>query len=69
MLYKFLLYELERHGPETLQQASEHTQRFTIKQIMHAATRLELDGFIIRTVGGRYDVLPPDMQHLTDIHL
>lgn len=58
--YNFLLDELERNGPETLQQAANATTRFSFKELMLAATALELDGFIAKTVGGRYDAVPPN---------
>jgi len=61
--YNFLLDELERNGPETLQQAANATTRFSFKELMLAATALELDGFIVKTVGGRYDTVPPDNTH------
>lgn len=60
LAYNFVLDELEKNGPETLQQVAAATERYTIKQIMNAATALELDGYVIRMAGGRYDALPAD---------
>lgn len=62
-VYNFLLQELAENGPETLQQAALKTDRFTIRQLLSAATALELDGLITRTAGGRYDALPVDIKH------
>lgn len=62
LAYNFLLDELDKNGPETLQQVAAKTNSFSIKQLMNAATALELDGFITRTAGGRYDALPVDIK-------
>lgn len=63
MVYNFLLDELDNNGPETLQQVAAKTDRYTIKQIINAATALELDGYVIRMAGGRYDALPAETKH------
>lgn len=60
LAYNFLLDELEKNGPETLESAVLKTRDFTMRELISAATALELDGFIIRSAGGRYDVLPAD---------
>lgn len=62
LAYNFLLDELEKNGPETLEQAARATKRFSLKELMLAATSLELDGFIVKTVGGRYDSVPIDIK-------
>lgn len=62
LAYNFLLDELEKNGPETLEQAARATTRFSLKELMLAATSLELDGFIVKTVGGRYDSIPADIK-------
>lgn len=62
LAYNFLLDELEKNGPETLEQAARASTRFSLKELMLAATSLELDGFIVKTVGGRYDSLPVDLK-------
>lgn len=65
MAYNFLLDELEKNGPETLEQVARQTKRFSLRELMLAATALELDGFIIKTVGGRYDSVPAEIK-ITD---
>ncbi|MBQ3080832.1 MAG: DNA-processing protein DprA [Clostridia bacterium] len=62
LAYNFLLDELEKNGPETLEQAARATTRFSLRELMLAATSLELDGFIVKTVGGRYDSVPVDIK-------
>lgn len=62
LAYNFLLDELERNGPETLAKAALATKRFSLKELMLAATALELDGYIVKTVGGMYDSVPIDIK-------
>ena len=60
LAYNFLLDELEKNGPETLANAAAATERFSLKELMLAATALELDGYIVKTAGGLYDTVPID---------
>ncbi len=60
MVYNFLLDELENNGPETLSEVLAKTDKYTIRQLMRAATALELDGFIQKMPGGRYDAVAVD---------
>jgi len=62
LAYTFLLDELERNGPETLAKAAMATKRFSLKELMLAATALELDGYIVKTVGGMYDTVPIEIK-------
>lgn len=59
-VYNFLLEELDANGPETLTEVLDKAQEYTIRQLVRAATELELDGFIQKTAGGRYDTVPVD---------
>ncbi len=60
MVYNFLLEELDENGPETLTEALNKTNKYTIRQLMRAATELEMDGLIQKSAGGRYDTIPAD---------
>ncbi len=60
LVYNFLLEELDANGPETMTEVYAKTEKFTIKQLIRAATELELDGLIQKTAGGRYDAIPAD---------
>lgn len=58
--YNFLLEELTNNGPETLWDAAMASKRYSIREIMRAATALEVDGFIERHAGGFYYAVPAD---------
>ncbi len=61
LAYNFLLDELEKNGPETLAKAAQATNRFSLRELMLAATALELDGYIVKTPGGLYDAVPGEI--------
>lgn len=59
-IYNFLLDELEKRGPETIHSASLATDRYSVKELIQAATALEIDGFVVKLAGGLYDAVPAD---------
>ncbi len=58
--YNFLLEELDTNGPLSLNSIAASTDRYTFKELMKAATALELDGYAVRLPGGMYDAVPAD---------
>ncbi len=58
--YNFLLEYLDNNGPVTITKAATVTTRFSLKELMRAATELELDGYALRLPGGFYDAVPAD---------
>ncbi len=59
-IYNFLLDYLDEHGPVSLAQAAADNAKYSLKELMRAATELELDGYAVRMPGGLYDAVPGD---------